>query len=80
MPSHPLVTLTNLFNNPTFLAYIEALPEDDPLLPVIEAAEELAEGWSFWPPDQYGSSYAVVSHGEPETLIEALSRYDADAR
>lgn len=54
---------------------IADLDQDDPLLPLIVAAETVATKWCFWPSDTYGSNLATIDPGNVEALIEALDDY-----
>jgi hypothetical protein len=47
--------------------------EDEALAALVDAAQEAAYNWGFYPPDQYGSNLATI---EPDTIIrlgEALA-------
>jgi hypothetical protein len=75
VPSRPLVLLHQaLFQHlgPTCYGDLE---DDDPLVPVIDAAISLVESWSYWPPDEFGSSFALVDSGAVEAMQDALAKY-----
>ena len=70
--SGPLIRLGNfLAGTPEIAAASE---DDDELLDLLEAAKTLAAAWSFWPPDQYGSSTALIDVGAVQEAIDTVQR------
>jgi hypothetical protein len=47
--------------------------EDETLNPVIDAAQEVAYNWGFYPTDQYGSHLATIDPDMVVRLGEALA-------
>ena len=73
VPSHPLLQLSEALAEAEPL--LDDLEDDDPLLALVGAAEELITSWSFYPETEYGSDRAIMSADAAIALIEALDKY-----
>jgi hypothetical protein len=63
---------------------LQNLPEDweddKTLAEVIDAAEEVANGWSFYPDDAYGSNLAIIDAETVLALCKAVYGYEQAAK
>ncbi len=80
VPSAPLIRLQTAISQHLGPTWYGDLDDDDPLIPVIDAAIEVSESWSFYPPEQFGSDYALVDSRTVEALQQALADYREKAR
>jgi hypothetical protein len=49
--------------------------EDENLSELLDSAHGVANGWSFYPPEQYGSNLAVISADTVIELQNAIVKY-----
>jgi hypothetical protein len=71
--SKPLIELQN-----TLVAMEAELEdvEDEALEALVDAAQEVAYGWGFYPPEVFGSNMAVVDAQLVIDLNDAMAAYD----
>ena len=73
--SRPLIDLQMAISKTLGPTWYGDMDDDDPLMMLVQAAIEVSESWSFYPPEQYGSWWALIDAGTVEALSDALEKY-----